>query len=83
MKTLQFSTHIANNGQLHLTLPAEYADQDLELLVIIRPRLEMMERKNWLAFISQTYGCLAGDPLERPEQPTLPEIDALFELFIG
>ena len=77
MKTLQFTTHVANNAQLHLTLPAEYADQDVELVVIIQPCKEMLERQNWLAFINQTYGCLADDPLERPEQPALHDIDAL------
>ncbi|MFI3157329.1 MAG: hypothetical protein QX199_14365 [Methylococcaceae bacterium] len=65
MKTLQFTTHIENNAQLHLTLPAEYANQDVELMVIIQSSKETMERQNWLAFINQTYGCLADDPLER------------------
>ncbi|OQW75261.1 MAG: hypothetical protein BVN35_09180 [Proteobacteria bacterium ST_bin11] len=77
MKTLQFTTHIENNAQLHLSLPAEYANQDVDLVVIIQPRQESRERQNWLAFIEQTYGCLADDPLERPEQPALNDIDAL------
>lgn len=77
MKTLQFSTHIENNAQLHLTLPAEYANQDVELVVIIQPRQEKMVQQNWLKFINQSYGCLADDPLERPEQPPLNEIDPL------
>lgn len=68
MKTLQFTTHIENNAQLHLTLPSEYANQDVELVVIIQPRKETMERQNWLAFINQSYGCLADDPLEQSEQ---------------
>jgi hypothetical protein len=67
MKTLQFTTHIENNAQLHLTLLAEYADQDVELVVIIQPYKETMERQNWLSFLNQSYGCLAGDPLARPE----------------
>ncbi len=77
MKTLQFTTHIENNAQLHLTLPSEYANQDVELVVIIQAHKETMERQNWLAFINQSYGCLADDPLERPEQPALNEIDML------
>ncbi|WP_411726888.1 hypothetical protein [Methyloglobulus sp.] len=40
MKTLQFRTHIENNAQLHLTLPSEYANQDVDLVVIIQPRQE-------------------------------------------
>ena len=67
MKTLQFTTHIENNAQLHLTLPSECANQDVELVVIIQPLKESMERQNWLAFLNQSYGCLADDPLERPE----------------
>lgn len=77
MRTLQFNAHVENNAQLHLSLPAEFANQDVKLVVIIQPRQETMERQNWLAFINQTYGCLAGDPLERPEQPALNDIDAL------
>ena len=46
MKTLQFTTHIENNAQLHLMLPGEYANQDVELVVIIQPRKETMERQN-------------------------------------
>jgi hypothetical protein len=64
MKTLQFTTHIENNAQLHLTLPSEYANQDVELVVIIQPHKETMERQNWLAFINQSYGCLADAPLD-------------------
>jgi hypothetical protein len=74
MKTLQFTTHIENNAQLHLKLPAEYANRDVELVVIIQPCKETLERQNWLEFINQSYGCLADDPLERPEQPDLVEI---------
>ena len=67
MRTLQFTTHIENNAQLHLTLPSEYANQDVELVVIIQPRKETLEQqKNWLAFINQSYGCLADDPLDYP-----------------
>ena len=77
MKTLQFTMHIENNAQLHLTLPSEYANQDVELVVIIQPRKETHEQQNWLAFLNQSYGCLADDPLERPEQPELNEIDTL------
>ena len=68
MKTLQFTTHIENNVQLHLTLPAELADQDVELVVIIQPHKETLEQQNWLAFLNQGYGCLADDPLEQSEQ---------------
>ncbi len=68
MKTLQFTTHIENNAQLHLTLPSEYANQDVELVVIIQPHKETLEQQNWLAFLNQSYGCLADDPLEQSEQ---------------
>ena len=37
MQTLQFTTHIENNAQLQLTLPSEYANQDVELILIIQP----------------------------------------------
>ena len=74
MQTLQFTTHIQNNGQLNITLPVEYANQEVELVVIIQPCKKTVEQQNWLAFLNQTYGCLADDPIERPEQPPLTEI---------
>jgi hypothetical protein len=67
LKTLHFTTHIENNAQLYLTLPSEYANQDVELVVIIQPRKETMERQNWLAFLNQSYGYLADDHLACPE----------------
>ena len=67
MKTLQFTTHIENNAQLHLTSLSEYANRDVELVVIIQLRKETLEQQNWLAFLNQSYGCLADDPLTRPE----------------
>ena len=76
MQTLQFTTHIQNNAQLNLTLPVEYANQEVELVVIIQPCKKNIEQQNWLTFLNQTYGCLADDPIERPEQPQLTEIEA-------
>jgi hypothetical protein len=46
MKTLQFTTHIENNVQLHLTLPSEYANHDVELVVIIQPRKKLLKQQN-------------------------------------
>ena len=77
MQTLQFTTHIKNNAHLNLILPTEYANQDVELVIIIQPQAEIVERQNWLAFLNQTYGCLADNPIERPKQPELIEIEAL------
>jgi hypothetical protein len=77
MQTLQLTTHISQNAQLHLTLPPEYANQEVELVVIIQPSPNTREKKNWLAFINQTYGCLADDPIDRPPQPALNEIEAI------
>ncbi len=78
MKTLQFTTHIENNAQLHLTLPSEYSNQDIELVVIIQPRKETLEQQNWLAFLNQSYGCLVDDPLERAKQPESNKINVLY-----
>ncbi len=77
MQTLQFTTHIQNNAHLNLILPTEYANQEVELVVIIQSRTESFERQNWLAFLNQTYGCLADNPIERPKQPELVEIESL------
>jgi len=59
MRTLQFTTNIENNAQRNLMLPSEYANQNFELVVIIQLRKQTIEQQNLLAFINQTYGCLA------------------------
>ena len=38
MQTLQRTTHVENNGQVKLTLPPEYANQEVELVVIIQTK---------------------------------------------
>jgi hypothetical protein len=77
MQTLQFTTHIENNAQIKLSLPIEYANQEVELVVIIQPCKQSMEQQNWLAFLNQSYGCLADDPIERQEQPKLTDCETL------
>ena len=77
MQTLQLTKHTENYGQVHLMLPSKYANQEVELVVIIQSCQAASERKNWLDFLNQTYGCLADDPIERPEQAELKEIDFL------
>lgn len=77
MQTLQFTTHIENNAQLKPSLPIEYANQEVELVVIIQPCKQTIEQQNWLAFLNQSYGCLADDPIERPEQPQLTDCETL------
>jgi len=43
MQTLQLTTHIENNAQVNLTLPPEYANQDVELVVIIQAKKQISD----------------------------------------
>ena len=38
MQTIQLTTHIENNAEVKLSLPAEYANQEGELVVIIQSK---------------------------------------------
>lgn len=66
MKSIQLTVQVSDNGLLQLNLPPEFAGQKIELTVQIH-NVENSQQ-NWQTFINQTYGCLADEPLTRPEQ---------------
>jgi len=66
MKSIEITSHVGSDGILHLDLPTDYANQDVELVLVIQAKTE---QKQWPSgFFEETYGCLADDPIERGEQ---------------
>ena len=67
METIKVKAHVGRDGILKLELPIGTSDVDCEVLVTIERK---MTREAWLAFIDETAGSLADDPIERLEQGT-------------
>lgn len=70
MEAIKLKTHINNDGILQVQLPAEAQGLDCEVIVLYEPR-RPMTRDKWIAFINETAGSLAGDPIERGAEPPL------------
>ena len=55
---------------LHLTLPAEVTDAEVDVTVIMQPvtAKASMSKQQWRDFIRETAGTWRGGELVRPEQ---------------
>ena len=70
METLKLKTHVGEDGVLKLEVPTNQRNRELEVLVVVQPlNGEETDALSWpLGFFDRTYGALADDPIERPEQ---------------
>ena len=67
METIRFRTHIGSDGVLKIEAPVGVTDVDAEVVLVYTvqdPKLN----NDWEAFVNATYGILADDPIERPEE---------------
>ncbi|MBL8163661.1 MAG: hypothetical protein JNJ61_16870 [Anaerolineae bacterium] len=62
MDTFRIKTHVGSDGILKFELPIGTANVDCEVVINIQPN---MSREEWLAFIEETAGSLADDPIQR------------------
>lgn len=76
MQALQFRTQIEADGVLTVVLPAQYANRQLEVIIIVRPE-DRDPNFDWEAFVNETYGSLADDPIERGEQVPISPRDEI------
>jgi len=65
MQTFKIKSHAGSDKLLKLEIPVELSDTDYDITVLLQPR---MTREEWLAFIEETAGSLADDPIEREPQ---------------
>jgi hypothetical protein len=76
MEALKVMTRTDLDGKLQLILPSAYRGQEVEVTVEMRPGPTSLEEyiaahQQW---VEHTYGSLADDPIERGEQPPIPEL---------
>jgi len=66
MDAITIQTHVGKDKILKVEMPVEIPDVDYE--VTIRALPKEMSRDEWVAFVNETYGSLADDPIERGPQ---------------
>jgi hypothetical protein len=71
MQTVTLRSHVGSDGMLHLDIPSEYTDAELDVTVTVRPVAVPPAHqvvKNWPAgFFDQVIGGWKGEPLVREE----------------
>jgi len=65
IETINLVVHIGADGILRLELPVGVQNVDLDVVVIYSVK---KNADAWEAFIDATYGSLAHDPIQRPEE---------------
>jgi len=76
METHKLQTYVGSDGILKVELPIGVGDVDCDVVVVytVQPK---QQREDWATFVNATYGSLAHDPLERPNQLPLEVRDEL------
>ncbi len=75
MNTVKRRVKIDSDGLLHLEMPAGSANTEVEIVLVWQQTsVGNVDDNGWpLGFFDRTYGALADDPIERPEQLPLEE----------
>jgi hypothetical protein len=71
VQTIHLRSHVGEDGILHLDIPVNLAETDLEITVIVNPvaprpdnsEVEDFNKLEWHEFIKRMAGSLADDPI--------------------
>ena len=81
MTTIQTKSHVGSDGLLHLSLPVDVKDMDLDVTVIVHPSTQgkktLATYAEWLQFIEDTAGSWQGEMLERSDQGEFQQCPAV------
>jgi hypothetical protein len=75
MEAIKLRAHVGADGILKVELPRELANKQAEFVIIYT--IEESQTEDWADFVNRMYGCLADDPIERPEQLPLEVRDEI------
>ncbi|QLE58794.1 hypothetical protein [Nostoc sp. TCL26-01] len=67
MHSIKLSKRVGADGILHLDIPVEMPDTEIEVTVTIK-RVTPQQRGWMPGFFEEVIGGWVGEPLERPEQ---------------
>ncbi|HEY9800934.1 MAG TPA: hypothetical protein V6D25_11290 [Leptolyngbyaceae cyanobacterium] len=76
MQSIKINSYVGKDGILHLDIPVDVQETELEVIVTVNPvekRIDLLagdetNKLEWHNFINMTYGCLADDPMTRYPQ---------------
>ena len=72
-QNLQFESRVGQDGILTLRIPLTPSDANTDVIVTIQakpPSTATVTQSEWPPeYFEQTYGSMAGDPLQIPEDP--------------
>ncbi|WP_414574750.1 hypothetical protein [Anabaena sp. CCY 9402-a] len=67
MESIKIRSHVGADGILHLDIPIEIANTEIEVTVTIQT--VSPQQRGWMpGFFEEVIGGWVGEPLERPEQ---------------
>jgi hypothetical protein len=77
MDSIKIRSHVGKDGVLHLDIPVEMADTEIEVTVTIQRVTP--QQKGWMpGFFEEVVGGWVGEPLERAEQEEYEIREPLF-----
>ena len=71
MKTVSLKSKIGPDGCLHVNIPTEIKEKNVDILVIydVSNDSNVLEVPDWPEnYFTETYGCLSSDPIKRHSQ---------------
>jgi hypothetical protein len=76
MSRIKIRSHVGADGILHLDIPVEMADTEIEVTLTIE---KVAPKKGWMpGFFEEVIGGWVGEPLSRPEQGEYETREQLF-----
>lgn len=67
MQSIKIRSHVGADGVLHLDIPVEMTNTEIEVTVTIQT--VSPQQRGWMpGFFEEVIGGWLGEPLERPEQ---------------
>lgn len=77
MESIKIRSHVGADGILHLDIPIEMANTEIEVTVTIQT--VSPQQRGWMpGFFEEVIGGWVGEPLERPEQGEYETREHLF-----
>lgn len=77
MQSIKLRSRVGLDGVLHLDIPVEMTDTEIEVTVIIQ-RVTPQQRGWMPGFFEEVIGGWVGEPLQRPEQGEYETREQLF-----
>ncbi|ELR96869.1 hypothetical protein GLO73106DRAFT_00006680 [Gloeocapsa sp. PCC 73106] len=69
MSTIKISYHISQDGILHLNMPSEFKNTEVEITIVVKET----PKKDWSeGFFTEVIGGWQGEELVRPQQEDYP-----------